>query len=62
MNEKQKKLIDSLIGILTTPVARRKGIYISPEECEVWAEELDYIKKSESENSNTSSNSPSMLL
>lgn len=62
MNEKQKKLVDSLIGILTTPVARRKGIYISPEECEVWAEELDYIKKSEPENSNTSSNSPSMLL
>ena len=62
MNEKQKKLIDSLIGILTTPVARRKGIYISPEECEVWAEELEYIKKPELENSNTSSNSPSMLL
>ena len=62
MNEKQKKLIDSLIGILTTPVARRKGIYISPEECEVWAEELEYIKKPEPENSNISCNSPSMLL
>lgn len=62
MNEKQKKMIDSLIGILTTPVAKRKGIYISPEECEVWAEELEYIKKSEPENGNISPNSPSMLL
>lgn len=62
MNEKQKKIIDSLIGILTTPVAKRKGIYISPEECEIWAKELDYIKKPEPENGNTSPNSSSMLL
>lgn len=62
MNEKQKKMIDSLIGILTTPVAKRKGIYISPEECEIWAEELNYIKKPEPENDNTSPNSLSTLL
>lgn len=63
MNEKQKKIIDSLLGILTTPVAKRKGVYISPEECKIWAEELEYVKKLESENSNNiSPNSPSMLL
>ena len=33
--------IDSLIEVLRTPIARRKGVTISPEECAIWAEELD---------------------
>lgn len=32
--------LESLIAILTTPVARRKGVTISAEDCKVWAEEL----------------------
>lgn len=32
--------IVSLIGILTTPIAKRKGVTLSAEECEIWAEEL----------------------
>ena len=45
MSKEQKtNVIDSLIGILTTPVARRKGIYISPENCQIWAEELEKCK------------------
>lgn len=33
--------IDSLIGILTTPIARKKGVTISPEECAIWVEEIN---------------------
>ena len=32
--------LDSMIAILTSPVARRNGVTISAEDCEVWAEEL----------------------
>ena len=32
--------IVSLIGIFTTPIAKRKGVTLSAEECEIWAEEL----------------------
>lgn len=32
--------LDSMIAILTSPVARRKGVTISAEDSEVWAEEL----------------------
>ncbi len=41
--------LDSMIAILTTPVARRNGITISSEDCKVWAEELekyeDFVRK-----------------
>ena len=30
----------SMITILTSPVAHRKGVTISAEDCKVWAEEL----------------------
>jgi hypothetical protein len=33
--------IDSLMAVMTTPVAKRKGITISAEDCKVWAEEID---------------------
>lgn len=33
--------IDSLIAVMTTPVARRQGITISAEDCKVWVEEID---------------------
>ena len=33
--------IDSLTAILRSPIARRKGVTISPEECAIWAEEID---------------------
>lgn len=33
--------IDSLMVVMTTPVAKRKGITISAEDCKVWAEEID---------------------
>jgi hypothetical protein len=32
--------LESMIAILTTPVARRQGVTISAEDCKVWAEEL----------------------
>lgn len=32
--------LESMIAILTTPVARRKGVTISAEDSKVWAEEL----------------------
>jgi hypothetical protein len=33
--------IDSLMVVMTTPVAKRNGITISAEDCKVWAEEID---------------------
>jgi hypothetical protein len=30
----------SMIAILTSPIAHRKGVTISAEDCKVWAEEL----------------------
>ena len=32
--------LESMIAILTTPVARRQGVTISAEDCKVWVEEL----------------------
>jgi hypothetical protein len=41
--------LESMIAILTTPVARRQGVTISAEDCKVWAEELrkyeEYVTK-----------------
>lgn len=33
--------IDSLIETLRTPIAKRKGVTISPEDCVIWAEEIE---------------------
>lgn len=35
--------IESMLATLTTPIAKRKGITISAEDCKVWAEEIDKI-------------------
>ena len=32
--------IESLVNILSTPVARRKRVFISKEDCEEWVKEL----------------------
>lgn len=32
--------LESMIAILTSPVARRQGVTISAEDSKVWAEEL----------------------
>lgn len=32
--------IDSIIAVLTTPVARRNGVILSAEDSKVWAEEI----------------------
>ncbi len=32
--------LSSIISILTTPIAKRKGVTISAEDCKIWAEEL----------------------
>ena len=32
--------LESLIAVLSTPVAKRKGVTISAEDCKVWAEAL----------------------
>jgi hypothetical protein len=33
--------LESLIEVLSTPVAKRKGVTISAEECKIWVEELN---------------------
>ncbi len=32
--------LESLMGILSSPIAKRKGVTISAEDCEIWVEEL----------------------
>lgn len=32
--------LGSMIAVLTSPLAHRKGVTISAEDCKVWAEEL----------------------
>ena len=34
------KALDSLIAILSSPIAKRKGVTISAEDFEIWVEEL----------------------
>jgi hypothetical protein len=35
----------SIIGILETPIAKRKGVTISAEDCAIWVEELKKVLK-----------------
>ena len=37
----KKNVIEQMIGILRTPIAQRKGIAIPPNECAIWAKELE---------------------
>lgn len=64
MDEEKTNVIDSLIGIMTTPVAKRKGIYISPEDCQVWVEELEAFRDGREViiKDRKDPNSPEMLL
>lgn len=32
--------LESLIAVLSTPVAKRQGVTISTEDCKIWVEEL----------------------
>ena len=38
---KKKTVIEQMIGLLRTPIALRKGINIPPDECLIWASELE---------------------
>lgn len=41
----EKNAVESLIQILRSPIAKRKGIIMSAEDCEEWAKELEnYLK------------------
>ena len=42
----QKSVIEQMIGLLRTPIAQRKGINIPPDECLIWAGELEKELKS----------------
>jgi hypothetical protein len=33
--------LESLIAVLSTPVARRQGVTISSEDCAIWVEEIE---------------------
>lgn len=37
----KKTVIEQMIGLLRTPIALRKGINIPPDECLIWADELE---------------------
>ena len=34
-------VLESLIAVLSTPVAKRQGVTISSEDCKIWVEELN---------------------
>lgn len=34
-------VVESIINLLRTPIAKRKGVTISTEDCAIWAEELE---------------------
>ena len=38
--EEKINTIQSLIGVLNSPIAQRKGVTMSPEHCKIWVEEL----------------------
>lgn len=40
MNEEKLNAVQSLIGVLNSPIAQRQGYSISAEDCKIWVEEL----------------------
>lgn len=41
----KKNVVESLIGVLRSPIAQRQGWHFPAVECEMWAEELEkYLK------------------
>lgn len=49
MENNKFETIEALIRILSTPIAKRKGVYISPTDCKEWIGDLklflEQIKK-----------------
>lgn len=43
----EKNIVEQMIGILRTPIAQRKGVIIPPDECAIWAKELEMYLKEE---------------
>lgn len=37
----KKNVIEQMIGMLRAPIAQRKGVAIPPDECAMWAKELE---------------------
>lgn len=47
----KKNVIEQMIGMLRTPIAQRKGVVIPPDECAIWAKELErYVGNYKSKN------------
>ena len=45
-NEEEVDALSAIINLLTSPIAKRKGVIISKEDCVEWAEDLkEYRKK-----------------
>ena len=40
-NEKEKNPVEALIGMMRSPIAKRKGLLISAKDCEEWALDLE---------------------
>ena len=41
MNGQEKNVVEMMIGILTTPIAKKRGVFISADDCKIWVEELE---------------------
>ena len=37
--------LDMIIAVLSTPIAKRKGVNIPPEDCAIWVEELSKLQR-----------------
>lgn len=44
-NDKELNAVESLIQILNSPIAKRKGITMTPETCAEWSNELKNFLK-----------------
>ena len=40
-SERERNVVEQMILYLTTPIAKRKGVSFTPEECKIWAEEFE---------------------
>ena len=53
--EKSKNVVEQLIGVLTTPIAKRNGVHLSKEDCEIWADELENFLHNQNKHTDTKS-------
>ena len=44
-NVPETNVVQQMIGILSSPIAKRNGVVIPAEDCKIWVEELERFLK-----------------